>query len=263
MTLSNTAYWKRGVSWAPKRKHPTHTDFCVPRARTLSLPQPAPSRCSAITDVQKLPGYTLHHAPQAQLPSLHSQQPSLCFRSAAITFWFIHNQRLSGFSFTEHFDCRTPHSGCFWLHCNRHTGWGSTYKGPSGSSSLIWTRELLSSKSGLVKACGAFLPLLSLLGILLCFHWMRGPWGRRAGSGPLTHPSVFPVSVMGKKGGGNSIWINHSAVTCWLINYFISPPSVQCFPFPAMKSHSNSSTSAVTCRSSRGPKASLTWFCCF
>lgn len=63
--------------------------------------------------------------------------------------------------------------------------------------------------------------------------------------------------------GGNSIWINHSAVTWWLINYFISPPSVQCFPFPAMKSHSNSSTSAVTCRSSRGPKASLTWFCCF
>lgn len=41
----------------------------------LSLPQPAPSGCSAITDVQKLPGYTLHHAPQAQLPSLQPNSP--------------------------------------------------------------------------------------------------------------------------------------------------------------------------------------------
>lgn len=78
----------------------------------------------------------------------------------------------------------------------------NTYKGSSRSSSLIWTREFLSPKPGFVKACGALLPLLSLLGILLCFDGVRGPRRRRAGPGSLTHPSVFPVPVVGTEGSG-------------------------------------------------------------
>lgn len=100
----------------------------------------------------------------------------------------------------------------------------NTYKGPSSSSSLIWTSEFFSPKSGLVKACGAFLPLLSLLRILLRFDWMRGPWRWRTGSGSLTHPSVFPVSVTGNRGEGDTNTVNNSVVTCLLQNRSLSLP---------------------------------------
>lgn len=122
----------------------------------------------------------------------------------------------------------------------------NTYKGPSSSSSLIWTSEFFSPKSGLVKACGAFLPLLSLLRIFLRFDWMRGPWRWRTGSGSLTHPSVFPVSVTGNRGEGDTNTVNNSVVTCLLQNrFFIAPLSMQCSPFPTRKRKSHSKSSGL------------------